>query len=523
MSGEEVLVPVGAVRQHLDNDSPDYVFSPDLYLALALGYDSLAAPLLTTGSDGVVSPDFDRMQPRLAVRWDEEPSGHWLVELRRGARSQAGHELTSADIAFAFEKARAQQVMAAWRWFGVVGVEEVEEVSRYAVRFRLRAPYPTFPNWLLSLSPNVIDATAVREHASVADPWGIGWLDGHVAGFGAYALAEQDASHLLFEGRGDYWAGPPRPTRVDVRRWDDRADAIAQLRESRAAVVVGLDPDETAALQGQEGVRLLRSWAGHVSVEIDFGLEPFDDVRVRHALALAVPYERVRAEGLLGFARPWNGPVKGVSQWRIGDPLPYDYEPARARSLLADAGVAGVSTELYLDNQPSTIRMARIIAESWEGIGVSVRLRDIADVPAGELPPLYLRTECGHNTSEPLYDVAHDYAPMNPLLPLPGGEPHVGNWRPRWRKNPEAIAAFVEVLMERDAVRKRERFAALQRELVGFGSSIFLAEMQHVIAANDAVPDALLAPDSHFVHALALQNCTTGYLPGRALPPVPSR
>jgi hypothetical protein len=62
-----ILVPVGTIGQKLDNDDPDYVFAPDLYMTLALAYDSLGAPQVSLGSDGILQPSYETMQPRLAV------------------------------------------------------------------------------------------------------------------------------------------------------------------------------------------------------------------------------------------------------------------------------------------------------------------------------------------------------------------------------------------------------------------------------------------------------------------------
>lgn len=516
--GEPVLVPVSHLGGRLDNDSRTYVFAPDLYLTLALAYDSMAAPAARRHGDGTWEPDFAAMQPRLAVGWSEEPNGDWVVELREGVRSPAGNEWDAETLIWTFEKSFAQGVMADWRWRGVVGVEAIEALDRRRVRFRLRAPYPTFPNWLLSVSPNMVDAAAVREHATEADPWGLEWLDSNAAGFGAYALEEIGLDGLRFVARSDAWQGEPEAKEIEVRPWPAaRRDAIAQLDESRPVALVGLDPDETSELLGREDVRVLRTWAGHVSVEIDFTAAPFDDLQVRHALAFATPYEQLRADGLRGMARPWTSPVKGMSQWCPREPLPYGHDPARARELLAAAGHAGgIATDLYVTSQPYCLRMGEMLVEAWREAGIEATLRPAGELPPGELAGLFLRVECGHNTSEPIYDLAHDYAAMNPLLPLPGGPPHVGNWRPRWRKNPEAIDEFTAMLLEPDRDRKRVLFDDLQRELVRLGTSIFIGEMQQVIAVNPGVPESLVAPESRFFQALSYQNATTEYLPRHA-------
>jgi ABC-type transport system substrate-binding protein len=515
--GPEVVIPVGGIGQRLDNDSPDYTFSPGLLLAVALAYDSLAGPEVTVDADGVLSPDFRRMRPRLAVGWREEDNGDWVIDLRPGLVSQAGNEWTAEAVAWGFEKAIAQGVMASWRLAGVVGVQRVEVTSRHQVRFCLRAPYETFPNWLLSGPPYTVDSTEVRRHATAADPWGLEWLDGHVAGWGPYALTGVDSDHMLFDARPEYWAGLPAAARLDVRALPDRRTALNMIKESRPVVLLGTDPDETVALMRDQDLTVLRTWAGHASVEIDFTSPPFDDIRVRQALALATPYERIRADGLLGMARPWNGPVKGVSQWYPDSPIPYTHQPARARRLLAKAGHGeGLTSDFYVEPHPASQRIAAIIAQAWREAGVDLVFRDITDAPQGWLPPLSLRMECGHNLSEPVYDIAHDYAAMNPLLPLPGGPPHVGNWRPRWNKNPAILAQLADLLTTTDRSARRQKFDQLQRDIVEFGSSIYLAEMQQVTIANQHVPGSLLAPGARLFQATSYQNPRAdNYLPPR--------
>jgi peptide/nickel transport system substrate-binding protein len=137
MAVPEVVVSVG-IGRNLDNDSPNYEFAPGLLLVVALAYDSLTGPDAVRDAGGALSPDFTRMRPRLAVGWREEENGDWIVDLRPGLASHAGNEWTAEDVAWGFEKAVAQGVMASWRITGVVGVQRVEATGRYQIRFRCR-------------------------------------------------------------------------------------------------------------------------------------------------------------------------------------------------------------------------------------------------------------------------------------------------------------------------------------------------------------------------------------------------
>ena len=325
-----------------------------------------------------------------------------------------------------------------------------------------------------------------------------------------------DSEQLLLKGRDDYWMGPAPAGAIDVRKWPDAPSAIRLLDEARPVVIVGPNIDETVDLLSRDDISVERAWAGHVSVEINFTTEPFIDLRVRHALAFATPYERLIDDGLRGLARPWRSPVKAVSQWYSDRHWPFRHDVRRARQLLADAGYAqGLKSDFYVPRRADCLRMAEIIVGAWAEAGIELIVKDMGSAPPGWLPPLHLRTECAHNMSEPLYDIAHDYAVMDPLLPLPGGPTKVGRWLPRLKKNPEALSLYAEALLERDPEQKRRCCIDLQGMLVDFSSSIFIAEVQQVLVGNRRVPAGLLSPQSRFFQALQYQNCASTYLPER--------
>lgn len=512
-----VLVPIKGAGGALDNDDPDYQFGlPDIYIVLALAYDAMAAPLGERDNAGVWTSNYAAMQPRLASAWSEDADGDWTVTLRAGVKSHAGNEFSADDIAWGFGKAFATKNMAHWRWHEVVGVERVEVLDRHSVKFSLRAPYPTFPNWLFSVTPNVTDSVTLRSHAQPDDPWAIKWLNQHVAGFGPFSIEQMDAQGIRFKARPDYWMGAPPVAEIDARGWPDRESAIKLLDEKQPVVIVGPDVDELTPLMKRDDLQIERAWAGHVSIEIDFTSEPFADRRVRHALALATPYDRLLSEGLLGLARRWRSPVKGVSQWYTEQHRTFEFDLEGARALLTQAGLGnGFTTQLYIPRRADCRRIAEIVAATWREIGIELEIEDIAKAPSGWMPPLHLRTECAHNMSEPLYDIAHDYAPMDPILPLPGGPPSIGKWHPRFKKNPEGLRAYEAALMEPDAKRKQHLCEHLQGWLTDFSSSIFIGEVQQVLVANRSVPAALISPTSRFFQALQYQNCSSNYLPDR--------
>ena len=105
--------------------------------------------------------------------------------------------------------------------------------------------------------------------------------------------------------------------------------------------------------------------------------KPLDDPKVRQALSYAVPYDDVIALGALGFGTQSRGPVpEGVFPWSADVPQ-YTYDEAKAKALLAEAGVpdGGFSLEItYASENQNEARFAPVLKDAWEKLGISVTL-----------------------------------------------------------------------------------------------------------------------------------------------------
>ncbi len=107
---------------------------------------------------------------------------------------------------------------------------------------------------------------------------------------------------------------------------------------------------------------------------------PFNDVRLRQAVAWAMPYEKIMSAAMFGRGVPmWGGPdqVAGT-KW----PFPFHYKTdmEKAKALVAEAtGGAGVSTTLIFDAGGTVISepMAVLVQESLAQIGIKIEIQKI--------------------------------------------------------------------------------------------------------------------------------------------------
>lgn len=486
-------IPVWSVDPRFDKDAPWFprsLANPATYLLQALCYDALAAPTPKPDLMGITSPDFERMEPRLAEEWGQSDERSWWVRLKKGVTSNWGNELTAHSVKWGFDRAFALGNVASWRWGQVAGIpnaDAVEVLDEHTVGYTLRAPNPHFPAFLFFATPVLVDAEEASRHASSADPWAAEWLSRNVAGFGSHALVEHTETRLRLQARPEYWDGEVPVGEITLERVASRAEALRMLDEPDPVMVFGLRSDEILGVRNKPNVELVSSWAGHTSLEIGYHRPPFDDIRVRQALSYATPYADVLERGFFGMARPWRSGVKTFASWYTDEGWPYETDVERARSLMAEAGYGeGFSTLLYVQQRPDMVRLGEILRDAYAQIGIDLTLENLDEAPPGWMPPLHLRTECSHILTEPLYDLAHDYAAINPILPAPGGQVGICQWRPRYIGERGIEDMFRAALTAETVELRRERCIELQKHIVQYAPNVFLAELPEVHATNDA-------------------------------------
>jgi peptide/nickel transport system substrate-binding protein len=110
-------------------------------------------------------------------------------------------------------------------------------------------------------------------------------------------------------------------------------------------------------------------------------MPPFDNVKVRRAIAYAIPYQKIMEVALYNQARPLFGGSEAITTAKWPQPSPYDTDLAKAKSLLAEAGLPnGFETTFSYDaGAAGTVEpMSVLVQESLGKIGVKVTLDKIA-------------------------------------------------------------------------------------------------------------------------------------------------
>src|SRR5262245_8184024 len=266
-----------------------------------------------------------RVVPGLAESLNQPSPVTYVATLRRGVQFHDGHELTSADVVHTFRSFLDPRFVSP-RKGGYRELASVEALGRYTVAFTLKEPFASFPfNLVMPIVPANADSRFGER------PLGTGPYR-----FVRY-LVDDRVELDVFAG---YYGGRPANDGIVLRIVPDDVMRGLELRKGTTDLVVNdLAPDVVNQLRGQRTLQVVEA----PGVDYQYlGLNLRDpilkDVRVRRALAYAIDRNSIVEHLRRGLAVPAAGMLPRLSWAMAPDLVSFDHEPARAATLLDEAG-----------------------------------------------------------------------------------------------------------------------------------------------------------------------------------------
>jgi oligopeptide transport system substrate-binding protein len=318
------------------------------------------------------------VEPGLARSWQASADGlTWTFRLRDGLRFSDGTALDARAVAGSLRRLLAPETAApnATLFETVAGLEAPD--PRTFV-LRLAAPYPAILELLAHPS-----AAVLPMHLIARDP--SGWTKAPAAS-GPYRLARWELhSRLELAANPAYWdAANVRTARLAYLPIDDDQTAIRRFRAGQAQTLGDFPASQLGLLRERLGDAVrVAPYRGSYYWVFNTRKPPFDDVRVRRALSMAVDRERIVGK-LLGQGNP---PAYGVVPPGLGGygpgarpawaNWPLERRRAEARRLLAEAGYGPkrpLTIEARFNSDVDHRRIGIALASFWAPLGVELRL-----------------------------------------------------------------------------------------------------------------------------------------------------
>jgi peptide/nickel transport system substrate-binding protein len=275
----------------------------------------------------------------------------------------------------------------------------IEATDEHTVVFSLCYPDPAF------LSKIAFTAFAIHDTADLEDNMANHLILADPVGTGPYRLVEwQRGIQLVLEKNPDWWGENVGADNL-VFRWS--TESAARLLELQAGTVQGIDnpaPNDFATIEGDANLQLIeREALNTMYVGFNNTFEPFDDIRVRQALAMGIDRQRI----IDNFYPEGSEAAQYFTPCAIplgceGDEW-YEFDVDAARDLLAQAGLAnGFSTVLnYRDVVRGYLPDPNVVAQDLQaqlaenlGINLTIEVQEsgtfLDNATAGALEGLYL-------------------------------------------------------------------------------------------------------------------------------------
>lgn len=336
--------------------------------------------------------DRDTMKPvigPLTTRY-ESSRDHlvWTFYLKKGVTFSDGHEFTAEDVKYTYEIIRDPKTNTVLR-NRLDAVDTIKVIDKYTVQFRLKNPNPQFLGQTMNihiLPAHIFAGKAINTHPANQKP----------VGTGPFILKEWVRNdHATFVAREDYHRGRIYLDKV-IYKVVPNQYALLAAAEAGDIDNATVPQSEVARIQktaSSKGLQLYSRWDfGYIYVGFNMAKAPFNDLRVRKALAMAVYKPAIIKVAFHGQGKPATSNIVPGVGWAYNAKIKdYEYSVTEAKKLLTEAGWVDQNgdgirekngkqlTFSVLTNKGNAGRekTAKMLQSFWKNVGAKVTVETL--------------------------------------------------------------------------------------------------------------------------------------------------
>jgi peptide/nickel transport system substrate-binding protein len=440
-------------------------------------------------------------KPSLAERWSASSDfREFTFHLRRGVTWHDGKPFTSADVKFSFEQVlsrfhpRARSILTA--------LDRIDTPDPHTVKLKMKQPHRALLKLLLAseapiLPKHLYEGTDISKNRHNVEPVGTGpfkfveWVRG---------------SHIVLAQNTNYWKpGLPRLERVVFQVIPDQATRVAVMERGDAdfaplSAVPLYEADRLSKLPNLAvTTKGYEAFAAVVRLEFNLRRPPFNDVRVRQAIAHALDKDFVRQTIWSGFGKNATGPISSVLRDFYNPNVPnYPLNLKKAEQMLDEAGHPRRShgtrftLELtYLPYREEFGRLADYVKAQLAKVGIAVKIHQYDF--ATWINKVYTQWDFDAdvtqllNFPDPVSGVERGYTTKGTVKGLPWAN-SMGY------SNPVVDDLFARAAVEIDAKKRKDLYFQAQEVLVREVPAVWLVEIPYLTVMNKDLEDVVTSP-----------------------------
>ena len=316
--------------------------------------------------------DAEALEPDLAESWSASDDGLvWTFKLRKGVQWHRGYgEVTADDVVFSLLKSSDPGRSAYSSDYAAF--DAVEALDPYTVRITLKHRVPSVLGLLSNYSGGFIISRKAYEALGSE-------FARNPVGFGPFQFeAIEPGVAVTFLAHKAYFRGEPRLAKVKYR--------FLTSASARGLAFLAGEIDAAAGAADQNWLRHVKATPGATIdifepselnlLHVNTKMPPFDNILVRQALAHAVDPDRLPKYRGAEFSRPAKSVVPSDNLGYTDDVPRYDFDPAKARSLLRAAGYPdGLAFNMIASQSPGYYAELQILQANLKESGITVTLQ----------------------------------------------------------------------------------------------------------------------------------------------------
>ncbi|MBX9451624.1 MAG: hypothetical protein KL801_07195 [Mesorhizobium sp.] len=312
------------------------------------------------------------INPELAERWEVLDQGKQLVlYLRSDVKFHDGAPFDAEAVRWNLEHRMEEEVNSPSRFQLRQIIESIDVVDTHTVRLNLTGPSPSLLGLLAQRDGLMISPTAAQELGPDFGSTPIGT--------GPFKFKQWDrGGSVIVEKNPDYWdEGKPYLDSIEYVLTNTPVVGIPRLLTGEVDVVVPLTAVEIRTLEGRSDITIeQRPVSRWVSMQLRVDRPPYDDPKLRQAIAHAIDRERVVELTSNGKGDVAEGTVPPGLWWHDVEQKSLPYDPERAKELLSE--IENVEDlELTITSPPDSFysQIAQLVQDQLEAVGLNVQIQ----------------------------------------------------------------------------------------------------------------------------------------------------
>ncbi|MBM7856069.1 peptide/nickel transport system substrate-binding protein [Desulfohalotomaculum tongense] len=457
--------------------------------------DGESAKVMVNIYDNLVryKPDSTEIEPALAESWESnEDKTQWTFHLRKGVKFHDGTPFNAEAVKFSIERQLPPNRTDAMPYASFVfePVKAVEVVDEYTVKIILKEPYaPFLANMAMCMAAPIVSPTAVKKY-------GDDYIS-HPVGTGPFKFVKWERGQSIeLVANKDYWDGPPKLDKLIFKFVKENSVRASELMTGSIDAMDGVDPNDVKTLE-ENGVIVTKNPGMNINYLAFFcNKEPFNNPKLRQAVSHAINRDAIVEHLYQGLATKANGPLPSFIPGYDKELKPYEYNPEKAKQLLAEAGYPnGLKVTLLTYTNPRPYnpvgqKLAEAIQNDLKKVGIDVEIRAYPWKEYKQVVSPVIVKE----GDMMIYGWIGDNGDPDNFLTLLDSKEIAGSLNSAKYANEKVDKLLVEGRKEFDMAKRAEIYSELQQILVKDAPWVFISHATAMTAQNSSVENFNLHP-----------------------------